>query len=114
MLKTVENLNSLSIIRNVLLNHQRSSFCSQMIYNIVIAFGMNGMVFSYLLIKLKIKELTLQQIKERMLVKEELEVDITSAVLISLQHHLDNLSVVKSALIAVTTLIGFLGKNDLD
>ena len=49
---------------------------------------------------------------ERLIAQEELDVDVTSAILIGLKHNLDSSRVVRSACMALTSLISFAGKKN--
>ncbi len=44
-----------------------------------------------------------------MIANEEINIDATSVILIAMQHHLDSRSVVRSACIALSSLISILG-----
>ena len=46
---------------------------------------------------------------EQLIISEEINVDVTSMILIGLQHHLDTRSVVNSACMALSSLIAILG-----
>jgi hypothetical protein len=48
-------------------------------------------------------------VKETLIANEEINVDVTSGILIALKHHTDSRSVVQSACMALSSLISILG-----
>jgi hypothetical protein len=74
-------------LKNVLFAHQSDSFCIEMACNVALAFTMIDKLIS----------------------QEEMDVDLTSTLLISLKNHLDTPNIVKSICIALSSLINYSG-----
>jgi hypothetical protein len=74
-------------LKNVLLAHQSDPFCTEMACNVALAFTMIDKLIS----------------------QEEMRVDLTSCLLISLKNHLDTPNIVKSICMALSSLISFSG-----
>lgn len=84
--RTFPNQQSLSVMRTVLINQQKNQICIEMACNVVIALTTNPKV----------------------ILEEEVDVDLTSAILIVLENHLDVPKIVNSCCMALTVMINLL------
>ena len=78
------------VLRSVLTQHQSNLNCVEMASNVTVAVATN----------------------EKVILQEEPRVDLTSAILLALENHLDSAKVVYSCCMAFTTMINILGKYD--
>lgn len=85
ILKTYANMKCLKHMRNTLNNHQANAFVVEMVCNVITALGMH----------------------EQLIADEELNVDITSAILVGFKENVASPDVVKSVCLAVTALVNW-------
>ncbi|RNA08907.1 serine threonine kinase-like domain-containing STKLD1 isoform X2 [Brachionus plicatilis] len=86
VLRSARKQNCLSYLKKCILQHQDNLFCSEMAVNAIISLCSD----------------------ERQICAEELEVDVTSAILVALEQNLESANFVKSACIALAALISYL------
>lgn len=82
------NYHSLSLIRSLLIKHQKDVPTVEMIINVVIALSLN----------------------RKVILEEEIITDLTSAIVIILDNHLDSPKIVNSCCMALVMMINLLGK----
>ena len=86
-MKSFVNHKSLSVIRSVLVNHQKDLYVNEMACNVVIALTLN----------------------RKVIIDEEVDADLTSAILIALENHIDSAKLVNSCCMALSLMINLLG-----
>ena len=102
-------MHSLEIIRNLLIEYQKDAFLVEMALNVVVALTMNGeQLISTILCKICFVCYTNFYL-EKLIIQEEIETDMTSAILLGLENHLDSPNIVRSACLALSSLINYLG-----
>ena len=87
IMQSLSKYRSLSLIRSLLIKHQRDSKTVEMVCNVVIAVSLN----------------------RKVILEEETNTDLTSAILIVLENHLDSAKIVNSCCMSLAMMINLLG-----
>lgn len=87
-MRSFSNYHSLSLIRSLLIRHQKDLATVEMIINVVVALSLN----------------------RKVILEEEMLTDLTSALVIVLENHLDAPKIVNSCCMALAMMINLLGK----